>query len=185
MPRTSRFVLAAGLALATHTPAGAEWGSFGYPPQAVLPFGAATVSSVVSIPNDSVGIHGFFLNLVLPQDYKADAKVRIVVYLTTGVAKPCNMVFEPQTLARWRPGVAPSIFSTGLAPVDGSNLVAFPNNKVVGKVFTVSRDPAFPGGQRPGDALRIGLGREGGHVSDTCNGTVQAPAIDIRYPRAP
>ena len=178
--------LAAGLALAVYTPAAAEFGSLGYPPQSVFPFGAASVSSEIIIPNSDPGIHGFFLNLVLPQDYKADAKVRIVVYLTTSVAKPCNMVFEPQTLTRWRPGVAPRNFSTGLAPADGSNLVAFPNTtKVVRKVFTLARDPAFPVGQLPGDALRIGLGREGGNTSDTCNGNVQVPAIDIRYPRAP
>ena len=152
MPMTSLFGcrgLAAGLALAVYTPAAAEFGSIGYPPQAVYPFGAASVSSVISIPNSDPGIHGFFLNLILPQDYKADAKVRIVVYLITSVAKPCNMVFEPQTLTRWRPGVAPRNFSTGLAPADGSNFVAFPNNnKVVRKVFTIVRDPAFPGGQR-------------------------------------
>jgi len=178
--------LAAGLALVAYTPAAAEFGSIGYPPQLVFPFGAASVSSVISIPNSDPGIHGFFLNLILPQDYKADAKVRIVVYLTTSVAKPCNMVFEPELLRRWRPGVAPGMFSTGIASADGSNLVAFPNNnKVVRKVFTVVRDPAFPGGQRPGDALRIGLGRTGGHASDTCDGIVQVPAIDIRYPRVP
>lgn len=189
MPTTSRFAgctLAAGFAFAAYTPATAEFGSISYPPQAVFPFGAASVSSEIIIPNSDPGIHGFFLNLVLPQDYKADAKVRIAVYLTTAVAKPCKIEFGTQLLTRWRPGVAPGKFSTGLAPADGSNLVAFPNNnKVVSKVFTLVRDPAFPGGQRPGDALRIGLGREGGIPSDTCNGNVQVPAIDIRYPRAP
>jgi len=188
MPRTSRFgrcTLAVGFVLAAHAAAAVEFGSLGYPPQLVFPFGAASVSSVISIPNSDPGIHGFFLNLILPQDYRADGKVRIVVYLTTAVAKPCNMVFEPQALTRWRPGVAPRNFSSGLAPVDGGDLVAFPNNRVVRKVFTLVRDPAFPGGQLPGDALRIGLGREGGHVADTCNGVVQVPAIDVRYPRAP
>ena len=190
MPMTSWFGcrgLAAGLALAVYTPAAAEFGSIGYPPQAVYPFGAASVSSVISIPNSDPGIHGFLLNLILPQDYKADAKVRIVVYLTTSVAKPCNMVFEPELLTRWRPGVAPGMFSTGIAPANGSNLVAFPNNnKVVAKVFTIVRDPAFPGGQRPGDALRIGLGREGGNPSDTCRASSRyRPLIsDIRACRS-
>jgi hypothetical protein len=188
MHGTSRFgrcALAAGFALAMHTAASAEIVSFGYPPQSVFPFGAASVSSEIIMPNSDPGIHGFFLNLVLPQDYKLNGKVWIVVYLTTSVAKPCNMVFEPQNLTRWRPDVAPGVFSTGLAPADGSGLVAFPDNdKVVRKVFTLLRDPAFPGGQRAGDAIRIGLGREGGHPSDTCNGNVQVPAIDIRYQRA-
>jgi hypothetical protein len=186
MFRSGCCALAAGLAFVTHTAVAAELVSFGYPPQAVFPFGAATVSSEIQISNSDVGIHGFFLNLVLPQDYKTNGKVWIVVYLTTGVAKPCNMRFEPAHLTRWRPGLAPGMFSAGLAPKDGSNHVAFPNSdKVMKKIFIVSPDPAFRGGQRPGDALRIGLGRDGGHPSDTCNGNVQVPAIDIRYPRAP
>ena len=187
MRRTRRFeccALAVGLALATRTAAAAEIASFSYPPQAVLAFGAATASSVVSIPNDSVGIHGFYLNFVLPRDYVTNGKVRIVVYLTTSAARSCNMLFEPVQLSRWRPGVNPLLNSPGLSPADGSSFVAFPNNTVRTKVFTVSPDAAFPGGQRPGDVFRVALGREGGNPGDTC-GTVQVPAINILYPRTP
>jgi len=189
MPMTSWFGcrgLAAGLALAVYTPAAAEFGSIGYPPQAVYPFGAASVSSVISIPNSDPGIHGFLLNLILPQDYKADAKVRIVVYLTTSVAKPCNMVFEPELLTRWRPGVAPGMFSTGIAPANGSNLVAFPNNKQGGGEGL--HDRARSGLSRrtasrrcPQDWPWPGRGEPVGHLQ----GIVQVPAIDIRYPRVP
>ena len=187
MRRTFRFgcyTLAAGFALATRAAVGAEFASFGYPPQAVQAFGAATASSVVSIPNDSIGIHGFFLNFVLPRDFVTNGKVRIVVYLATSAARSCNMLFEPVQLSRWRPGVNPLLNSPGLSPADGSRFVAFPNNTVRTKVFTLSRDAAFPGGQRPGDAFRVALGREGGDPADTC-GTVQVPAIDVLYPRAP
>jgi len=180
-----RRTLAIGLAFATHAAAAAEFGSIGYPPQAVFPFGGTSVSSVVAIPDGDVGNQGFFLNLVLPQDYAANGKVRIVVYLVAAAATPCGIVFEPLQLSRWRTGAVPRINSAGLTAADGSNVVTFANNAVVQKVFLVARDPAFAGGQRPGDVLRVALGRDGGHPADTCNGAVNAPAIDIRYPRAP
>lgn len=184
--RFARCALAAGLAFAAHTTAGAETVSFGYPPRAVSPFGATSVSAQITLPNTDPGFHGFYLNLVMPQNYKVNGKVWIYVYLTTAVAKPCNALLEPLLLSRWRPGVAPLTNSVGLAAADGSRFVAFPNNnKVMRKVFTIVHDPAFPGGQRPGDALWVGLSREGGDPSDTCNGNIQVPAIDIRYPRAP
>jgi hypothetical protein len=188
MSRRSRFgscALAAGFMLMTGAGVAAEVGSLSYPPQAVFPFGSATVSSVIDIPKQDPGVAGFFLNFVLPADYSTNEKVRISVYFTTSAAKPCSIVFRRQTFARWRPGVAPSIFSTGLNPTDGSDIVAFSDSRVVQKAFTMKRDPAFTGGQRPGDAIRIGLGREGTEPGDTCNGAVQIPAIDIRYPRVP
>ena len=179
-------VLAIGLAAAARAAVAAEFGSISYPPQAVFPFGAASVDSEVAITDSDIGLHGFFMNFVLPQDYIHNAKVRIIVYFTTNVAKPCNMVFEPQILVRWRAGVAPLISNTGLSAADGSSLVAFPNsNALVRKVFSLERNPAFPGGQRPGDAFKVGLGRDGGNPTDTCNGIVRVPMIEIRYPRTP
>jgi hypothetical protein len=188
MRRTFRFgccALAAGIALAARAAAAEEFGSFSYPPQAVHPFGAATVSSVVNIPKSDPGVHGFFVNFILPRDYRANAKVRIVVHMQNAVpGRGCDIVFEPQSFARWRPGAAPLPFSTGLSAADGSRLVSFPNKNVVTKVFTVVRDPALPG-QRPGDGLRAALGRPGGDPDDTCGGTVQVPGIEILYPRTP
>jgi hypothetical protein len=182
-----RYAAAAGFTLVAGAAMAAEFGSFSHPPHAVFPMTGATVDVAIKLPAASQPIGpAFMMTFVLPLDYSTNGKVRVALYLTTSATTPCNMVFVPQQLVRWRPGLAYLSGLTGIAPADGGNLVTFSeSNAVVQKVFAITRNPAFPGGQRPGDALSVNLQREPDHPSDTCNGPIYVQAINIRYPRAP
>lgn len=165
---------AAGLALSVNSTV-AETASFSIPTQ-----GAWVPGDTNRYEISLDGGRWFVFSFVLPRDYQARGKVRIVLHLSSPTV--CRASLVPRNLVRTRIGVPILDSLTGLRPQDGSATVDFPSaNVVVAKVFTVQNNPAF-GGQRRGDGLTVGIGRVLGEV-DACE-RVLVHAIEIRYPRA-
>jgi hypothetical protein len=160
-------------------PASAETASVSYPPQAVTPTGATTLTGAIFLPG--TGTNGFLMNFILPRNYARNRKVQIVLYLTSGAAKPCTARLVPSQLVRRRIGLNSVNDFSGFGPADGSPTVAFADNTVVAKIFNLKPGLGFPG-QLRGDLIALGLARHADDVTDTCAGTVFVQGIDIRYP---
>ena len=171
-------IIAAAVALSAG-PAFAASASLSYPPEAAALYGPATkLASAVYLP--STGTSGIDLKLVLPLDYDNGKKVEIVLLLTKHGAPPCTARIVPRALIQYRAGQGPVGDSLGL--LGGNPIVDFPaGDTVVKKVFAIVRGTAP---KRRGDALKVGIGRQGDDPADTC-GTVLVHSIEVRYPLAP
>jgi hypothetical protein len=170
----------AGCAALFATPALAAFGSFSFPPSAVVQGGGSFGPGATALPN--VGAPTILFNFVLPRDYDRDAPVRIVLYLTAeSVAGTCGARIIPSLLVRMREG-RPLV--NGLGGLAGGALVTFAGGDVVEKVFTLNPGGAMPG-QRPGDAIEVQFRREAFDASDTCPDDIIVRAIDIRYTLRP
>jgi hypothetical protein len=175
----SRFRLGAVAAVValSASPASAAEGSFSFPPQAAFVSGSGAKASVnVNLP--ASGTSGFFVDFVLPPDYVANGRVRIVLYITDAVGG-CTARLVAHQLVRRRAG-APSVNSlSGLS--EGNPTVALAGFTVVPKVIAL-QPGAQPVGQLPGDAIVLEVIRQADDMADTCD-RIFIQAIDIRYPR--
>jgi hypothetical protein len=160
------------------SPALAELATVSYPPQAATVVGGATLTTAVHLPN--AGLPGFNITFALPGDYARNRTVRIVFYLTAGVA-PCDIQLVPSNLVRRRIGFNTVHDLSGLQPADGSMTIHFPDVTVIGKTFELKPSVGFPG-QRKGDLIVLGLQRQAEAPADTCSGSAFVQGIDIRYP---
>jgi hypothetical protein len=177
----ARLCALAGCAALFATSALAAFGSFSFPPSAVVQGGGSFGPGATALPN--VGAPTILFNFVLPRDYDAGEPARIVLYLTAeSVAGTCRARIIPSLLVRMREG-RPLVNSlAGLT--GGSPLVTFDGADVVEKVFTLVPGGAMPG-QRPGDAIEVQFRREAFDASDTCPDDIIVRAIDIRYTLRP
>jgi hypothetical protein len=150
--------------------------SFAHPVQAVQLFSPAAVTGTVITLQNSGG-PSFLFTFVLPRDYAANKEVNIVIYLSTISASACQARFAPFELIRKRPGFAAVSSLNGLR--GGNPLVNFSPEIIRTKTFALL--PGGPlAGQKPGDAITLGLGRATDDENDTC-ASVFVHAIDIRY----
>ena len=172
--RFSLSALAACLVLWAQ-PASAQQGSFSYPPQAASVEGNAVIGHTVALPN--VGTPSFFINFVLPRDYKNNGDVRIVLYLSTP-GTPCQVRLAADQLLRKRIGSALVNNITGLT--GGNPVVNMAAGVLGGKAFALR--PGGPlAGQRRGDGFTVEFTRFADHASDTCPSFLHVQGIDIRY----
>lgn len=182
IPASFRFglrALAACLAFGS-APASAETASFGIPPQAVFVDGGAVIGAALVLPH--TGNPAFLITFVLPRDYADDRPVRIVIYLSSQMAAPCQIRFTAPQMVRKRAGA--NLVNNVAGISGGSPTVSFPEGQfLVAKVFTLS--PGGPmAGQRRSDIISVQFRRHADDTSDTC-APVYVQGIDIRYPLLP
>jgi hypothetical protein len=177
-PSTTACILALGSTLAfSSMPAKAAENSFSIPPKATELQAGATAGTAINLP--PVGVPSFFITFVLPRDYAKNQKFSVVLYLSGGNNPSCIVRIVTPQLNRMRRNEPISFDEVGLD--EGNPNIKLTEDILGQKVVTVAPGEQL-NGQRPGDAIRMQVRREGDDPIDTCNQAVFVQAIDVRYP---
>jgi len=143
-------------------------------------FATGNSSDLGGLLLDDVGASGFYINFILPADYKANSTVRMVFTGRAATPVPCSVQFDASTLVRSRKNVASSEDDFGIRPKGGSETMEFTQpNVTVAKTYLL-KPTQFFNGQKPGDIILVSMRRDATLPSDTC-GNIGVTGIEIRY----
>jgi hypothetical protein len=175
--RFSLCTAAACLALWPAPPAFAGAASFGIPIYAVhLRPNALLFQTEIRLVPDGEPPANFFINFVLPNDYKENGTVKIALYLQNSGTPTCRVPIAATRLIRKRIG-AP--VADNLAGLSSGPFATLPLGNVAAKLFDLAPGGPMPG-QMPGDAFVVQFTRHNEPVRQ-CVGHVILHAIEIRY----
>jgi hypothetical protein len=173
---------------ASAPPASAAARFFGFVPRSAKPVGISGANGLlgVDVPDaQQMSVNpGFNTGFMLPDDYERNSLVKIRIYAVTAEADCGDIVLNPMSVLRSRPGTGvKAIPQDGgtFSPVGGSPILTSALNEggVIDKLYRIRRGSGVS--LKAGDALTVAFERDVLSPDDTCDVTVFITGVQVQY----